>query len=54
MHLWRIYPTPDDRKIYFETYDQDHWARLDYNKDEESGEWTPKYKLEAIRSEGCK
>ena len=49
MHLWRVYPTPDNRKIVFETYDEDHWARLDYVRDESGEKWVAKYKLQALR-----
>ncbi len=49
MYLWRVYPTPDDRKIYFESYDADNWARFDYFKDESGENWIPKYKFEAHR-----
>jgi hypothetical protein len=53
MYLWRVYPTADDRKIWFETYDKDHWARLDYQQSDSGEGWVPKYKLEAYRHSGC-
>ncbi len=49
MYLWRIYPTPDDRLVYFEFYEDGHWARLNFNRDEETDTWVPDYKLEAYR-----
>jgi hypothetical protein len=48
MHLWRVHPTPEDRQVHFESFDEDNWARFDHVKNE-AGEWTPKYKLEAHR-----
>ena len=53
MHLWRVYPAPDDRKVWFETYDNDHWARLDYEQSDSGDGWVPKYKLDAYRHAGC-
>lgn len=49
MHMWRIHPTPDERKVVFETYDADHWARIVYRKDEAGENWLPQFKLDAFR-----
>lgn len=49
MHLWRVYPTPETRKIVFETYGKDRWARFDYARGPDGGDWVPKYKYEARR-----
>ncbi len=48
MRLEWVPPKPE-RKVFFETYGPDHWARLDHRKSEETGQWTPRYKLEAFR-----
>jgi hypothetical protein len=53
MRLWRVYPTPDERKIWFDIYDKDHWARLDYQQGESDDGWVPKYKLDAMRHPQC-
>lgn len=47
MHLWRV-THPIERRVYFENYGPGHWARLDYRKSDKSGQWEPKYKLEAF------
>ena len=48
MHLDWVPPKPD-RKIWFEVYGPGHWARLDHRKNEKTGKFEPKYKLEAFR-----
>lgn len=47
MHLWRV-THKIERRVHFEIYGPGHWARLDYRKSEKTGEWEPKYKLEAF------
>lgn len=48
MHLWRVYPTPEDRDVRFETIDADTWARVDRVRDD-AGAWAPRYRFEARR-----
>jgi len=48
MSLWQVYPEGDTRQIYFETYENGGWARIDNRKDEETGEWRGSIKLEAV------
>lgn len=50
MYLERLtHKSPQERRIWFEVYGPDHWARLDHWKSKETGEFEPKYKLEAFR-----
>lgn len=49
MHMWRLHPTPETRKVYFVTTDADNWARYHYERDESDENWVPKFKLEAHR-----
>lgn len=48
MHLDWVPPKPG-RRVYFEIYGPGHWARLDYRRAEDGGDWAPRYKLEAFR-----
>ncbi|GLQ23785.1 hypothetical protein GCM10007853_16590 [Algimonas ampicilliniresistens] len=48
MKLWQVYPEGDERRIYFETYADGGWARIDGRKDEDTGEWRDSIKLEAV------
>lgn len=48
LHLWQVYPDAPERNVYFETYDNGRWARVDQRKDPETGEWSPAVMLEAI------
>lgn len=51
MKLWQVYPEGDTRQIYFETYTDGRWARIENSKDEETGEWRGNFKLEAVPTE---
>lgn len=46
--MWQVYPERADFKAEFEVYDQDHWARLEYTRND-GGEWEPRFKLAASR-----
>lgn len=46
--MWQVYPERDDFKAEFEVYDPDHWARIEYLKNED-GEWVERFKLAASR-----
>lgn len=48
LHLWQVYPEAPERNLYFETYDDGRWARIDQAKDAETGTWMPMIKLEAF------
>lgn len=47
--MWQIYPERPGWKAEFEITDEDHWARIGYQEDEETGEWTPLFRLAATR-----
>jgi hypothetical protein len=47
--LWQVYPETGERRVYFERYDADHWARIDMVFDEESGAWINRFMLDANR-----
>jgi len=51
LHLWQVYPEAQERNVYFEIYEDGHWARIDQRQDPETGEWTPAIMLEAIPAE---
>jgi hypothetical protein len=51
LHLWQVYPEVGERNVYFETYENGRWARIDQHLNEETGEWQPAVKLEAIPAE---
>jgi hypothetical protein len=51
LHLWQVYPAAKERNVYFETYDDGRWARIDQRQDPETGEWSPAIMLEAIPAE---
>jgi len=47
LRMWQILPEPaQERFIYFEIYDDSHWARID-GTISENGERTPQYRLDA-------
>jgi len=48
LHLWQHYPEAPERNVYFETYEDGRWARIDQRKNAETGEWKPALILEAI------
>jgi hypothetical protein len=48
LHLWQVYPEAPERNVYFETYEDGRWARVDQRMNEETGEWEPAIMLEAI------
>ncbi len=48
LHLWQVYPEAPERNLYFETYNDGRWARIDQRKDPETGEWKPVFMLEAV------
>jgi len=39
LHLWQVYPEAAERNIWFETYEDGEWSRIDQSRDEETGEW---------------
>lgn len=47
--LWQVYPEAGERDVHFETYDADHWARIERQRNED-GEWVNAVKLEARRA----
>jgi len=47
LHLWQVYPEADERNVYFETYEDGRWARIEQRRDPASGEWVPAVMLEA-------
>jgi hypothetical protein len=51
LHLWQVYPEGTDRNVYFETFEDGRWARIDQRRDEETGEWRPAVMLEALPAE---
>lgn len=48
LHLWQVYPEAAERNVYFETYEDGRWARIDQKKNPKTGEWEPAVMLEAI------
>tara|TARA_Y100000052_G_scaffold27549_1_gene36157 strand:- start:5638 stop:6222 length:585 start_codon:yes stop_codon:yes gene_type:complete len=46
--MWQVYPERNDFLAKFEVYDEDHWARIEYQKSED-GEWVERFKLAASR-----
>jgi len=47
LRMWQVYPEPaTERFIYFEIYDEGHWARID-GQVLEDGTHLPQFKLEA-------
>ena len=46
--MWQVYPERDDFRAEFEVYDADHWARIEYSRNE-AGEWEPRFRLAASR-----
>lgn len=51
LHLWQVYPEAPERNVYFETYEDGRWARIDQRKDPETGKWSPAVMLEAFPAE---
>lgn len=47
--MWQVYPERPGWKAEFEVTDADHWARISYVQDPETGEWSPQYRLAATR-----
>lgn len=47
--MWQVHPERPDLGAVFEIEDEDHWARISFTPDEETGEWTPQYRLAATR-----
>lgn len=47
LHLWQVYPEAPERNVYFETYEDGRWARIDQLKDPETGAWRPAVKYDA-------
>jgi hypothetical protein len=46
--MWQVYPDRPDFKAIFEIEDDDHWARISFNKNDK-GEWQKQFKLAATR-----
>jgi hypothetical protein len=46
-----VYPDAGERNVFFETYDDGRWARIEQRLDAETGEWSPAMMLEAIPAE---
>ena len=49
--LWQVYPEAAERRVYFEVYNADHWARIEEVYDAESGEWVNSRMLDARRAD---
>jgi hypothetical protein len=47
--MWQVYPKRPGWKAEFEVTDEDHWARVSYVRDDETGPWSPQYRLAATR-----
>ena len=46
--MWQVYPERPDFKAVFEVTDQDHWARINFTRNDQ-GEWQQQFKLAATR-----
>ena len=47
--MWQVYPERPGWKAVFEQIDENRWARVSYQQDEE-GAWQPQFRLEATRA----
>jgi hypothetical protein len=43
--LWQVYPMAPERKIYFESYEDGSWARIEEKVDETTEKWVPSIRL---------
>lgn len=48
LHLWQVYPEAAERNVYFERYEDGRWARIEQQKNPDTGDWMPVAKLEAV------
>ena len=46
--MWQVYPARPGWKAVFELIDEDRWARVSYQQDEQD-DWQPQFRLEATR-----
>ncbi|PWE16758.1 hypothetical protein DDZ18_11195 [Marinicauda salina] len=51
LHLWQVWPEAPERNVWFETYEDGRWARISMARDEETGDWVPSVKLDAVPAE---
>jgi len=47
--MTQIYPERPDFYAEFYVEDKDHWSRVDYRRDKETGDWVRNVKLAATR-----